>query len=633
MVEEFHYGFLAWIVPALPLLGFLITGFGRKRLKKKQAGIIASSLVVLAFLGSAILFQLLRSSGKESVTVLVFNWITSGDLTVPFAFLIDHLSLTMMLIITGVGALIHIYSIGYMQNDDRVNTFFAQMNLFTFSMLLLVMGANYGMLFIGWEGVGLCSYLLIGFWFKNAGYNYAARKAFVMNRIGDLGFILGIILLFFTFHSLTFSDIFPQASNMVKGAPVITLITILLLIGAIGKSAQIPLFTWLPDAMAGPTPVSALIHAATMVTAGIYMIARSGILYNLAPVTLGIIVILGLVTAILAAVIGLKQNDIKKVLAYSTVSQLGYMFLALGLGAYSAAVFHLTTHAFFKALLFLGAGSVIHAMGGEQDIRKMGGLRNKMPVTFLTFLMATLAISGIPPFSGFFSKDLILEKVYEHNIVLYIFALVGALITCFYMFRLLFVVFFGRRRLHGANPHESPRIMTIPLIILAILSLAGGFLNIPSLLGGHPAMAAYLQSAVVTETSEELNHSTELGLIFLSLVLLSIVIYTAYRMYVKIAIPQEADEKNLKFPGKLIYNKFYIDEIYAFFIEKPFGKLSGFLFNNVEKKVLDPLVDGVGDLTSEIGTFTRQLQRGNLSFYLFAMVAGILLFIVFILII
>jgi NADH-quinone oxidoreductase subunit L len=633
MVEEFQYGFLAWLIPALPLLGFLITGFGRKHLKKNQAGFIASGMVLLAFLSSLILFQMLRSSGRESLTVTIFRWIASGDLKVPFAFLIDPLSLTMMLIVTGVGALIHIYSIGYMHDDERVNTFFAQMNLFTFSMLLLVMGANYLILFIGWEGVGLCSYLLIGFWFKNPQYNYAARKAFVMNRIGDLGFILGIILLFFTFHSLTFSDIFPQAGSMVKGAPVITMITIFLLIGAVGKSAQIPLFTWLPDAMAGPTPVSALIHAATMVTAGIYMIARSGILYDLAPVTLGIIVILGLTTAIMAAIIGLKQNDIKKVLAYSTVSQLGYMFLALGLGAYSAAVFHLTTHAFFKALLFLAAGSVIHAMGGEQDIRKMGGLRTKMPVTFLTFLMATLAISGIPPFSGFFSKDLILERVFEHNFILYIIALSGALITCFYMFRLLFLVFFGNRRLPESHPHESRRMMTIPLIILAILSLFGGLLNIPSILGGHQAMADYLQSAMVAATSEELSHSTELGLILLSLVLLSIVIYTAYRMYVKRAIFPEADEKSLKFPGKLIYNKFYIDEIYAFLIEKPFGRLSTFLFNKVEKKVLDPLVDGVGDLTSEIGNYTRQLQRGNLSFYLFAMVAGILLFIIFILII
>jgi len=423
MVEQIPNINLAWLVPAFPLLGFLVTGLANKRLKHNQAGIIASAMVLLSFLVSVGLFFILRTSGQNEATVTLFNWISIGGMNIPFALLIDHLSLTMMLIITGVGALIHIYSIGYMHDDERVNSFFAQMNLFTFSMLLLVMGANYLVLFIGWEGVGLCSYLLIGFWFKNPAYNYAARKAFVMNRIGDLGFILGIILLFFTFKSVTFSEIFSQADGFQAGAPVITLITLLLLVGAVGKSAQIPLFTWLPDAMAGPTPVSALIHAATMVTAGIYMIASSSILYNLALLTLNIIIVIGLATAIIAALIGLKQNDIKKVLAYSTVSQLGYMFLALGLGAYSAGVFHVTTHAFFKALLFLGAGSVIHAMGGEQDIRKMGGLRKKMPLTYFTFLAATLAISGIPPFSGFFSKDLILSKAFEHNIILHILAL------------------------------------------------------------------------------------------------------------------------------------------------------------------------------------------------------------------
>jgi len=377
---------LAYLVPAFPLMGFLITGLAGKRLKHNQGGIIASAMIFFSFIISVVLFYLLRSSGQDSATITLFNWIAVGNMNIPFAFLIDHLSLTMMLVVTGVGSLIHVYSIGYMHDDERVNSFFAQMNLFTFSMLLLVMGANYLVLFIGWEGVGLCSYLLIGFWFKNPAFNYAARKAFIMNRIGDLGFILGIILLFFTFKSVSFSEIFAQASLMHAGGPIITLITLLLLVGAVGKSAQIPLYTWLPDAMAGPTPVSALIHAATMVTAGIYMIARSSILYNLAPITLNVITAIGLTTAIVAAIIGLRQNDIKKVLAYSTVSQLGYMFLALGLGAYSSAVFHLTTHAFFKALLFLGAGSIIHAMGGEQDIRKMGGLRKKMPITYFTFL-------------------------------------------------------------------------------------------------------------------------------------------------------------------------------------------------------------------------------------------------------
>ena len=633
MVEQIPNINLAWLVPAFPLLGFLITGLANKRLKHNQAGIIASAMVLLSFLVSVILFFILRSSGQNEATITLFSWISIGGMNIPFAFLIDHLSLTMMLIVTGVGALIHIYSIGYMHDDERVNSFFAQMNLFTFSMLLLVMGANYLVLFIGWEGVGLCSYLLIGFWFKNPAYNYAARKAFVMNRIGDLGFILGIILLFFTFKTVTFSEIFAQASGFQAGAPVITLITLLLLVGAVGKSAQIPLFTWLPDAMAGPTPVSALIHAATMVTAGIYMIARSSILYNLAPFTLNVIIVIGLATAIIAALIGLKQNDIKKVLAYSTVSQLGYMFLALGLGAYSAGVFHVTTHAFFKALLFLGAGSVIHAMGGEQDIRKMGGLRKKMPLTYFTFLVATLAISGIPPFSGFFSKDLILSKAFEHSIILYILALGGALITCFYMFRLLYLVFFGEQRLAGAHPHESPKVMTIPLLILSVLSIFGGFLNIPSLFGGDSKFSTYLQSAVVSKAPEELSHSTEIGLILGSLVLLGLVIFFAYRTFVSKSFIPAKDGEPMSFFSKLIYNKFYIDEMYTAVFEKPFGYLSDFFYNKVENTVLDPVVDEIGFTTARVGTLLRKLQQGNMSFYLFAMVAGILLFIIFILIV
>jgi len=495
------------------------------------------------------------------------------------------------------------------------------------------MGANYLVLFIGWEGVGLCSYLLIGFWYKNPTFNYAARKAFVMNRIGDLGFILGIILLFFTFKSVTFSEVFAQAAMLQPGAPMITLITLFLLVGAVGKSAQIPLFTWLPDAMAGPTPVSALIHAATMVTAGIYMIARSSILYNLAPITLHIIVIIGLATALMAAIIGLKQNDIKKVLAYSTVSQLGYMFIALGLGAYSTAVFHVTTHAFFKALLFLGAGSVIHAMGGEQDIRKMGGLRKKMPLTYLTFLAATLAISGIPPFSGFFSKDLILSKAFEQNMIVYVLALGGALITCFYMFRLLYLVFFGEQRLAGAHPHESPRVMTIPLVMLSVLSVFGGFLDIPSLFGGDSNFTAFLQSAVFSKISEEMTLSTEIGLVLIPLILLGLVIWFAYHTFVKKGLVPAGDEKPMSYFGRVVYNKFYIDEIYATLFEKPFGYLSDFFFHKIENTVLDPIVDGVGTATSRLGTLARRLQPGNMSFYLFAMVAGILVFIVFILII
>ncbi len=633
MVGAITFINLAWLVPVFPLLGFLIIGFSGKGLMHNMAGIIGSSTILLSFLYTATLFFVMKSSGQDSATITLFNWIAIGSMNIPFAFLIDHLSLTMMLVITGVGTLIHIYSIGYMHHDERVNTFFAQMNLFTFSMLLLVMGANYLVLFIGWEGVGLCSYLLIGFWFKNPAYNYAARKAFIINRIGDLGFILGIILLFFTFKTVTFSEVFAQAASFPTGTTVITLITILLLVGAVGKSAQIPLFTWLPDAMAGPTPVSALIHAATMVTAGIYMIARSSILYNLAPITLNIIIGIGLATALMAAIIGLKQNDIKKVLAYSTVSQLGYMFLALGLGAYSTAVFHVTTHAFFKALLFLGAGSVIHAMGGEQDIMKMGGLKSKMPITYWTFLAATLAISGIPPFSGFFSKDLILNKAFEHNIILYILALGGALITCFYMFRLLYLVFFGEQRLANAHPHESPRVMKIPLIVLAVLSVFGGFLNVPSLFKGNSNFSSFLQSATTSLSMEEMSHSTETILILVSLALLGLVIYFAYSTFVTRSSVPKADSEPMSFFGKVVYNKFYIDEIYDALFEKPLGFLSDFFFNKVENAVLDPAVDGIGTLTARFGTLVRKLQQGNMSFYLFAMVAGILLFIIFILII
>jgi len=368
-----------------------------------------------------------------------------------------------------------------------------------------------------------------------------------------------------------------------------------------------------------------------MVTAGIYMIARSSILYNLAPITLDVIIVVGMATAIFAAIIGLKQNDIKKVLAYSTVSQLGYMFLALGLGAYSTGVFHVTTHAFFKALLFLGAGSVIHAMGGEQDIRKMGGLRKKMPITYLTFLAATLAISGIPPFSGFFSKDMILTKAFEHNIVLYVLALGTALITCFYMFRLLYLVFFGENRSADVHPHESPKVMTVPLMVLSVLSVFGGFLNIPSLFGGNLSFSAYLDSAVVSKTSEEISSATEIGMILISVALLGVIIYWAYQTFVKKSEIPSGDEVKLTLVQQLITNKFYIDEIYRAAFEKPFGNLSVFLFKKIETTVLDPAVSTIGRATGTLGTLTRKIQQGNISFYLFAMVAGILLFIVFIL--
>ncbi|MFT3884565.1 MAG: NADH-quinone oxidoreductase subunit L [Flavobacteriales bacterium] len=513
-----------------------------------------------------------------------------------------------------------------MHDDARVTTFFAQLNLFTFAMLLLVMGANYLVTFIGWEGVGLCSYLLIGFWYTNPEYNYAARKAFVMNRIGDVGVVLALALLFHLFGTLDYTTIMGQAPRMGMGNTLIMAATLLLFVGAMGKSAQIPLFTWLPDAMAGPTPVSALIHAATMVTAGIFLVVRSSVLYELAPFTKDVILYIGLATALLAASIGLFQNDIKKVLAYSTVSQLGYMFVALGLGAYSAGMFHVTTHAFFKALLFLGAGSVIHAVGGEQDIRKMGGLRKELKITYATFLIGTLAISGIVPLSGFFSKDAILAHAYAHSPVIYALLLFGALLTTFYMFRLLYLTFFGSYR-GTAHPHESPATITIPLVVLAVLSIGGGLLNLPHLFGGHEAMKHYLATAADGISGEhlELSATLEWGLMGLSTALVLLTIYYAYGRFGKKA-ELDGATADMPFLKRLIANKYYIDELYAKLFEKPYGWLSTTLFTFGENKVMVPLMNGVGNITLRAGKMARRLQTGNASFYLFGMVAGIIVF-------
>src|SRR5690606_37481967 len=420
------------LIPLLPFIGFLINGIGFKRIPKNLAGLLSVAAALGSFILSVYIFNLFQDGNGEAVIAHYFDWISVGALAISFSFQIDQLTLLMLLIITGVGSLIHIYSLGYMSHDEGFGKFFAYLNLFLFFMLLLVMGSNYVMMFIGWEGVGLCSYLLIGFWNKNTSYNNAARKAFIMNRVGDLGFLLGIFAIIAAFGSVEFNEVFRGATAYAIGDPVIVTITLLLFVGAMGKSAQIPLYTWLPDAMAGPTPVSALIHAATMVTAGIYMVVRSNILYSLAPFSLEVVAIVGAATALLGASIGLLQNDIKKVLAYSTVSQLGYMFIALGVAAYTASMFHVITHAFFKALLFLGAGSVIHAMSDEQDIRKMGGLRKQLPVTFITFFIATWAISGLPPFSGFFSKDEILAHAFAHNKLLWGLGILGSLMTSFY---------------------------------------------------------------------------------------------------------------------------------------------------------------------------------------------------------
>jgi len=484
-------------------------------------------------------------------------------------------------------------------------------------------------MFAGWEGVGLCSYLLIGFWFKNNEYNNAANKAFIMNRIGDLGFLLGIILIFVTFGSVTFGDVFSAASTMTDNQPVIVAITLLLFIGAIGKSAQIPLYTWLPDAMAGPTPVSALIHAATMVTAGIYMVVRSNILYSLAPYTLSVIAIIGVATAIFSATIALVQTDIKKVLAYSTVSQLGYMFAALGVGAYSTALFHVTTHAFFKALLFLAAGSVIHAASGEQDIRKMGGLRKKLPITHFVFLIGVLAISGVPPLSGFFSKDEILAKVHVQNNVLFTLLAVTSVLTVVYMSRVYFLTFFGTFRgtkEQEQHLHESPKVMTLPLIVLAILSTIGGFVGMPAILSGQHLFANFLEHDMSTPGSiyhAEPSRFFEWTLVRISVVILVIIGWLVYRQFVKKHHVPSSNEAELKPAYKLVSHKYYVDEFYNTIIVKPLYHISELFYRIIDLKIVDGIVNSVGKGVVWGSKTIRLVQTGSTGFYIFAMVVGI----------
>ena len=625
---------IAVLVPILPLLSFLLVGTSFRRLPKWLTSWLACGSVFVSFVLSVFLFIYFKQ-GNPAITVTLFDWLPASGAQMGFSFVIDSLSSLMLLVVTGVGFLIHVYSIGYMHDDEGFNRFFAYMNLFVFSMLILVMGSNYLIMFIGWEGVGLCSYLLIGFWYKNTDYNNAARKAFIMNRIGDLGFLLGMFLLYFQFRSLDYQTIFSQLTSFAPGNGMITAATLLLFVGAIGKSAQIPLLTWLPDAMAGPTPVSALIHAATMVTAGVYMVARSHALYILAPLTLHVIAIIGIATALLAATIALFQNDIKKILAYSTVSQLGYMFVGLGVGAFTGAMFHLTTHAFFKALLFLAAGSVIHALGGEQDIRKMGGLRKALPVTWLVFLTGTLAISGIPPFSGFFSKDEILLHAYEQDKVIWVLGVIGAMLTAFYMFRLFYLTFSGSfRGTSDQQPHlhESPKLMTIPLAVLALLALAGGFINIPKVFGGSASLQAFLspafQSTTLAEPSSEVSHATEYLLMGLTVVAALIMIIIAWSRFVKSKALPLPDEARRKPVANLMYRKYFLDEIYNFLFVNPLGWLSRTFFKT-DVSVVDKTVNQVGNFTVWFGSRLRLLQAGSIGFYLFAMVLGIIAFLVF----
>jgi NADH-quinone oxidoreductase subunit L len=616
----FSFPNIAYFIPLLPLLGFLVNGLGRKHLSKGAIAWIGSGVLALAFAASLVVFLNLPSGGPTLLNA--FDFIRIGELRIPFAFQLDALSSLFLLIITGIGFLIHVYSSAYMHEEsaEHYGRYFAYLNLFVFSMLLLVMGANYVIMFIGWEGVGLCSYLLIGYWFRKPAYTQAANKAFVMNRVGDLAFLIAIFWLIARTGSVNFVDL-PAALSSLSSSDI-TWITMLLFVGATGKSAQIPLYTWLPDAMAGPTPVSALIHAATMVTAGIYMIARSNLLYTAAPLTLNVIAVIGIATALLAASIAIRQNDIKKVLAYSTVSQLGFMFLAIGAGAYGAAVFHVMTHAFFKALLFLGSGSVIHAMSGEQDIRRMGGLKKVLPITYFTFLIGCIAIAGIPPFSGFFSKDAILLSAFLKSPILYGVALFTALLTAFYMFRMFFLTFGGTFR--GTDEqkhhlHESPLAMTLPLMVLAVLSVIGGWVGIPELfLHGGERLIEFLSPVIPVVEGHAISHSTEYLLMGLSTGLVLSVIFfawTRYRQY-------RSEESSAPF-ARLLENKWYVDELYQTAIVQPLHRFGGWLRSFFEPKIVDGLIQGVGRSIRYISQQIRLLQSGQTGNYALWMVISI----------
>ncbi len=613
---------LVCLIPILPLLGFLINGLGRKMLSKTVSGFLGCTVIAGSFGLSLLAFNHVQQEGPQLVRL--FDFLQVQGLKIACQFTIDQLTALFLLIITGIGFLIHVYSTSYMHEEKAPDfaRYFAYLNLFVFSMLLLVMGSNLLVMFIGWEGVGLCSYLLIGYWFRNADYTAAAKKAFIMNRIGDLGFLLALFWIIARVGTLEFSELF-AASTLAKFNGIdLTAITLLLFVGATGKSAQIPLYTWLPDAMAGPTPVSALIHAATMVTAGIYMIARCNPIFSLAHLTQEIITGIGLATALLAASIAIKQHDIKKVLAYSTVSQLGFMFLALGTGHYVAAVFHVITHAFFKALMFLGSGSVIHAMGGEQDIRKMGGLHGKMKITSITFLIGCLAIAGIPGFSGFFSKDEILAGAYMHHPVLFGAALFAALLTAFYMFRLYVLTFTGIFR--GTQDqhhhlHESPSLMTIPLIVLAVFSIVAGLIGVPAALGGSHWLSGFLSPVIPSTEAHHLSHSTEYMLMGVSTGLVIIAILFSifrFRHY-------HPEGPAVGF-GKWLQNKWYVDELYEAIIVRPFRALSSFFHQVIEIKGIDALVNGIGRGVLFASRQLRLIQSGQVGAYVLLMVIGIL---------
>lgn len=633
-MESFTFmQFISLLLLLFPFLGFLVIGLFSTRMNKSLSGILASSVVGINLVLTFILFWYV-STTSQTVQTELFDWIQFANISIPFALTVDRLSALMLLVVNGVGFLIHVYSIGYMKEDDGVNRFFSYMNLFIFFMLILVLSSNYLMLFIGWEGVGLCSYLLIGFWYKDHANNNAAKKAFIMNRMGDLGFLIGIFMMFHTFHTLNISAVATQASTMPMGNTALLIITLGLFSGAIGKSAQIPLFTWLPDAMAGPTPVSALIHAATMVTAGVYLVARSSVLFVLSPVTMNLILVIGMITALISGLIAIYQNDIKKILAYSTVSQLGFMFMALGLGSFSGAMFHLTTHAFFKALLFLAAGSVIHALNQEQDIRKMGGLRKKIPFTFALFLIGAIAISGVPPFAGFFSKEMILSAAYEHGVWMGIAATAISLLTTLYMFRLLFVVFYkpASKEIQATRHiHESPLVMLIPMAVLALLSVVAGFVQMPTLFSSNDKLFENYLSPIfatahqlIPAPAQNLNISGEWLTLLIPVTIIGLLIWFSYARFAK-----ERVSVALSGIQKVMANKFYFDEIYDFCVVKPTESLSLFFRETLDQRIINRFINSIGNSTLLVGEKLRLMQTGNVGFYLLVMVFSIIALLVF----
>jgi NADH-quinone oxidoreductase subunit L len=639
---------LLWI-PLLPFIGFLVNTFGARRLPKGAIGAVASSAMFAAFGVSVMAVGRLVSLPVEEreIVQVVFTWIGSADFQVPLGLRLDPLSALMILIVTGIGFLIHLYSTAYMIDEEprEYARYFAYLNLFVAFMLILVLGDNFFVLFVGWEGVGLCSYLLIGFWYAKPSAADAGKKAFVVNRIGDVAFILGVLLAFSQFGTVNFKEL----NGAIAGLPaeaafgVISTIALLLFVGAVGKSAQIPLYVWLPDAMEGPTPVSALIHAATMVTAGVYLIGRNAVLFAHAPEVLMIVAVIGTATAVWAGAIGMVQNDIKRVLAYSTVSQLGFMFVAMGVGAYAAGIFHLFTHAFFKGLLFLGSGAVIHALAGEQDLRRMGGLKKELPVTYWTFVIGALAIAGVPGLAGFFSKDEIRYRTFAGgHTMLWTVGSVASLLTAFYMFRLVFLAFHGERRAalvapdfspatahahHTSHLHDAPRSMAIPLVVLAIGSVLAGYLNVPAALGGSAFLEHFLEPSVHVPAMEEAHddHAIELILMAVSSVIALAGIGIAALLYLK--RPELPDRFVARFPGvyRFLVNKGYIDELYDAVVVQPVKSLSEHVLWKADTRVVDGAVNGTGQIVAETGALVRQIQTGSVRAYAVFVLLGVVL--------